>query len=439
MFASALRPDQRVLAAAGMSLAVTCGLGLLMPPLFGLSLAAAALAGAIFLAFCFPTGVCVVWLLITGMTLEMTLHDLIGGDAYQSTIALTKGIEIGLGFLAMVRFGPQLDPLCPAWAFLAMTAAGLAHGLYPGLSTTDSIRSMIGSVAPFAFCFARMPRGWAEAMIQATKWCPIIAVTACLPLAALGIRPLFIDSGGERLAGLGHPAFLAAICLPAIYACLIQLYRQGRPHDLLLLIVNFLILLLTGARAPIAYAAAVTGISLISIRSSIFAPSARLLLVLAALAGLPVLALLAGDLNGVRLFNVVLHETTNLSGRQLIWPAFESASATSPWFGWGVGAGNLIVPPYSRIAQLLHTWAPHNEYLRIQVEGGWFGEALLIILFTAWAIARTRWLAASDRRIMRLAFVALAGHMLTDNVLISTPACVLFAFAAAVFARGPAE
>jgi hypothetical protein len=37
---------------------------------------------------------------------------------------------------------------------------------------------------------------------------------------------------------------------------------------------------------------------------------------------------------------------------------------------------------------------------------------------------------------MRLVFLAFACHAVTDNVLISTPACVFFAFAAAVFADG---
>ncbi len=36
---------------------------------------------------------------------------------------------------------------------------------------------------------------------------------------------------------------------------------------------------------------------------------------------------------------------------------------------------------------------------------------------------------------MRLVFLAFACHAFTDNVLISTPACVMFAFATAVFAR----
>lgn len=428
-------PDLSILGTATVLLAAILASGLLAPPLFGLLLAAAVVAGIAFLALRFPTGFCVTWLLITGMSLEMALNDLVGAEAFQPAIAVVKGIEIGLAFLCMLRFGARLDLFCPAWAFPAMFGAGLAHGLYPGMSIMDSLRSAIGSAAPFAFCFCRVSRSWADAIVRATKWCPIVAVTACLPLAAAGIRPLFIDSGGARLAGLGHPAFLAGVCLPAIYACLIQLYREGRRGDLLLLIVNGLILLLTGARAPLAFAVAVTGISLISIRSTAFAARDRVLLILAALALLPLVALLAASLGEVRLFNVVLHETANLSGRSLLWPIFEDAATGSPWFGWGAGAGNAVIPPDGRIVQMLHTWAAHNEYLRIEVEGGMFGEALLIALFAAWVIVHTRDLRASDRRIMRLAFLALAGHAITDNVLISTPACVMFAFATAVFAQ----
>ena len=169
----------------------------------------------------------------------MALHDLVGEEAYQPAIAAIKAAEIGLGLLCALRFGPRLDPLCPAWAFLAMLLAGLVHGLYPGLTATDSLRSMIGSAAPFVFCFCR-----GAAILGRTRsserpnGAPSLRSLACVPLAAAGIRPLFVDSGGARLAGLGHPAFLAGVCLPAIYACLIQLYREGRRGDLLLLVVN---------------------------------------------------------------------------------------------------------------------------------------------------------------------------------------------------------
>jgi len=429
------RPDTALLASAAVLLTVVFGCGLLVPPVFALLLAATVISGIVFLALCFPIGFCVAWLLITGMSLEMAAHDLLGEETYQQVIALVKGIEIGLGMLCVLRFGPRMNTLCPAWAFLAMLVAGLVHGLRPGLTTIDSLRSAIGSVAPFTFCFCRVPRSWSEAMIQATKWCPILAVAACIPLSIADIRPLFVDSGGARLAGLGHPAFLAGVCLPAIYACLIQLYRLGRRADLILLLANMLILMLTGARAPLAYAVAVTGLSLITIRSGIFAARDRALLLLSVAVLLPILASLASGLGEVRLFNVIVNEASNLSGRELLWPSFEAAAAASPWFGWGVGAGNVVIPSDGRVARILHTWAAHNEYLRIEVEGGALGEALLIALFAGWVLVQTRGQRPPDRRIMRLAFAALAGHAFTDNVLISTPACVMFAFATAVFAR----
>jgi O-antigen ligase len=432
-------PDMAILCTAAVVLAAILGCGLLVPPLFSLLLAACVAGGIAFLALCFPTPFCITWLLVTGMSVEMASADFFGDATYQPVIAIIKGTEIALGLLCILRYGPRLDPFCPAWAFVAMLAAGLVHGLFPGMTAAESVRSAIGSITPFVFCFCRVPRSWAEAVIRAAKWCPVVAVVACVPLALAGMRPLFVESGGARLGGLGHPAFLANVCLPAIYACLIQLYRDGRRGDLALLILNGLILVLTGARAPLFCAVAVTGASLLSIRSDVFAARDRIVLILSALTLLPVLVLAAGALGDVRLFNVVVNETANLSGRALLWPSFEDAAAQSPWFGWGVGAGNWVIPPDSAIVQQLHTWAAHNEYLRIDVEGGALGRALLVALFALWIIVNTRGLPPPDRRIIRLAFIVYAVHAITDNVLISTPACVMFAFVTAVFARGGSE
>jgi len=431
------QPDRVILGAVILLLVAALALGLAAPGVFWLAFVCSIALGVGFVALCHPVAFSVAGLLVAGLSLEMSLYDLIGTEMYFYTITAVKGCEIALAGVCAVRFGVRVDLVNPAWAYAAMFAAGMVHGLYPGLTAGESLRSMIGSVAPFAFCFCRLPQAWGKAIIRATKWCPVAAVGAGIPLAILGIRPLFIDSGGARLAGLGHPAFLAGICLPAIYACLIQLYREGRSGDLGLLATNGLILVLTGARAPLAYAVAVTGLSLLTIRGGAFAPRHRLLLVLGAAALLPAIVLLIGDLADIRLFNVIANEADNLSGRSLLWPMFEDASGQSPWVGWGIGAGNAVIPSDGRIAQLLHTWAAHNEYLRIQVEGGQLGRALLITLFAAWVLVHTRDLRLSDRRIMRLAFLAFACHAVTDNVLISTPACVLFAFAAAVFTLVP--
>ncbi|MFL5289745.1 MAG: hypothetical protein ACJ8AW_54505 [Rhodopila sp.] len=72
----ACHPDTRLLTAAALLLAVAFAGGLVMPVLFWAALAAAVMASIGFLAYRHPTGFCVAWLLVTGMTLEMTLYDL---------------------------------------------------------------------------------------------------------------------------------------------------------------------------------------------------------------------------------------------------------------------------------------------------------------------------------------------------------------------------
>jgi O-antigen ligase len=411
----------------------------LAPRLFWLPLAIAASAALAVLAYRNTIAVCVAWLLIAGATLEMTLADLVGPAAWQATIAAVKAAELGLALLCVLRYGPSPDVFNPGLAFLAMFVAGLAHGLHPDLTTAGSLRSLAGSIAPFAFAFSRLSRDWGKAMIRMTAWIPLLTVGAGAILDVAGLRPLFVESGGQRLAALGHPAFLAGFCLAAIYACLIELYRDGQPRWVALLVANFVVLVLTGARAPLADAVIVTAITLAFLRSPAFSRSRRMLVLLSAACVLPVLVALANDLPVLRLFNVMANEAWNFSGRDLLWAHFDEAAAASPWFGWGVGAGNAIIPPDSELALAMQTYAAHNEYLRVAVEGGAFGGGLLIVMFVLWVAWHTRRLCRTDKVIMRLVFLAFAAHAYTDNVLIATTACVFFAFATAVFARGADE
>lgn len=430
--------------AAGGFLVVGLACALVAAPLFWLLLAAAGAAAIVFLAFRFTAAFTVAWLLVASASLEMTAADLLGEAYFQPTIAAVKGLGIGLAAVAVLRYGPRLDLFNPAFAWVVIFAGGLAHGLWPGLGAAESLRSLIGSVAPFLFGFSRLSRGWARGVISAAIWAPLISVAAATVCDVAGIRPLFVNSGGWRLAGLGHPAFLAGVTETAVYACLIALYRHGRRTDLALLGANLLVLLLTGARAPLSLALAVVGLSLLLVRAPAFPVRHRLLLILAGAAVLPLAAaavfgLIPTGASVVRAFEVLTTNFDNLSGRQLLWPNFEAAAAGSPWLGWGVGAGNVVIPSNGPVARLLQTWAAHNEYLRVEVEGGQIGRALLVLLLILWVRGHTMHLRPSDRTVMRLAFLALAVHAFTDNVLISTPACVFFAFATAVFARGAWE
>lgn len=377
----------------------------------------------------------VAWLLMSGLSLEMTLSDLIGPEAFQITIAAVKGGEIGLVLLTMVRKGLAWDKFNPAQGFGAIAAMGMMAGIHPNLTAADMARSLLGSATPFLLFYCVPPAGWAVAMLRAVCFVPAVSVLLGLLLDLSGVRPLFVDSGGARLAALGHPAFLAGVCLPAIYATLLRWLGTGSPHAALLLGVNLTILVLTGARAPTAYALLVIAASLVLAPSTAIPRTRGLVMVAAGIFAVPILLVLGESFSSLRLFTVLGNEAGNLSGRELLWTAIEAAADQAPWFGWGLGAGNVIIPHDGQIAQLLRTWAAHNEYLRMRVEGGAIGLALLILLFVLWAAAHTRRLPPLERLVMRLVLLAFAAHAVTDNVLISTPACVFFAFTAAVFAE----
>ncbi|HVC58958.1 MAG TPA: O-antigen ligase family protein [Acetobacteraceae bacterium] len=422
-----------------LALAMLAAAAFLAPGVFWLLLALAAGGAILVLMLRHPVAASALWLLGVGCTLEMSLGDILGPASYQPIIAMVKGTGLLLAAIAVLRFGPRADRFNPGFAFLAMFAVGLTHGLYPGLTVTESLRSLIGSVAPYAFSFSRLSRAWARAIIRVTKLIPSFSVAAGALLDLAGIRPLFVVSGGLRLGALSHPAFLGGFALTAIYACLVELYREGNRALIGLLAVNFLILVLTGARAPLLYGVMVTGITLGFVPSPAFSRRERTGLLLGALTLVPLALALAGSLTEFRLFNLLDHNADGLSGREKIWAYFERAAAGSPWVGWGVGAGNAVIPQTSRVVRIMHTWAAHNEYLRIAVEGGRIGEALLLALFILWAAAHIAPLPAPERAILRLVFLAFACHAITDNVLISTSASVLFAFIAAVFARGALE
>jgi O-antigen ligase len=404
-------------------------------PLLALLAAAAAAAVALF-ALAFPTAATVVWLLLAGTTPDMWLGDLLGGHTPE-IIAAMKFAGLFLVACCASRWCVRPDPFNPGLPFLAMFATGLVSGLLPGLSLTESLRSLLGSAAPFAFSFVNLPRRWSRAVARVVQFVPLFALLVGVALGASGIKPLFTGQAGIRLAGPGHPAFLAGFALAGIWASLLALFIGGRRRDLALLGLNFAILVLTGARAPLAIAVGVTLVAVLAVPSPEFGWRARLPLLVGAgfVAILLVVAALAGE-GGIRILGILRGDEAGLSGRDIIWPLFTRAWDASPWFGWGVGAGKVLVPEDDTLARMLGTTAAHNEYLRIGVDGGWVGLTMLIASFGLWTWFHTRRLPPTERRVLRLVMTGFAIHAYTDNVLIATTASVLFTWMSAAFAGG---
>ncbi len=435
--AISVEPPSALLGTAGLLAVLGMGVALLQPTLLLPMMAGVSLLAGLAVAARFPVGASVGWLVLVGSTPEMWLGDVVGGGPV--IIGAVKLVGLALAGICILRYGPAPDLFNPGLAFLAMFALGLAHGLHPQLDMADSLRSLIGSVAPFAFAFSRLSRGWIDAVIRTTRWLPLILVGLGAVLAGAGLRPIFVVEGGFRLSATGHPAFLGGFALAAVEASLLELLRDGRRGNLVLLGLNFLILVLTGARAPLAIGLGLCAIAMLVVPSERFGRKQRITLALVAACAVPPLIAVASSLGAVRLFNMLSSEASNLSGRDLIWPWFQEAWDASPWFGWGVGAGRVIVPPESTLARLLGTNAAHNEYLRIGVDGGWVGLVLLIALFVLWTVRHTRVMPPPDRIVLRLVLLGFAIHAYTDNTLIATTSSVLFTWVSAVFARGAIE
>ncbi|MBV8397479.1 MAG: O-antigen ligase family protein [Acetobacteraceae bacterium] len=430
-------PPAALVISAAIFLAAGLCFALAAPLLFCMLLAATALSSTTLVVYQCPVAATVCWLLIVGSTPEFWMADLIGGGSLM--IAGEKLVGLALVGLLILRYGLQLDMFNPGLAFLAMFAIGLKHGLHPRLDLAESLRSLAGSAAPFAFSFSRLSRRWANAVIGTVCWLPSLLVLAGTLLALAGLHPLFVNQLGFRLQATGIPAFLGGFASTGVYASMLELLRRGRPLWMALLVANLGILVLSGARAPLVIAAFIIVSTTLGLRSSRFGAAARLPLVLTAASALAVLVGAASQLSDVRLFNVVSNRADSLSGRELLWPQFEQTWADSPWVGWGVGAGKAVIGPDTPIAHLTGTTAPHNEYLRIAVEGGGLGLGLLLLCFVFWTASHTSRLPRIDRVFMRLMLLGIGVHAATDNLLISTTSSVLFAWVSAVFARGALE
>ena len=130
---------------------------------------------------------------------------------------------------------------------------------------------------------------------------------------------------------------------------------------------------------------------------------------------------------------------TNFSGRDVIWPYFLDAIENRPLFGYGLGAGKLIVNPEDPQIRLIRSNAAHNEYLRLAVDAGIIGCTLIFASIIAWVWGGTRGVRPSDRLVLRCALVAALLHSGFDNTLIASTAVIQFTWFAAALARARME
>nr|WP_295738311.1 O-antigen ligase family protein [uncultured Acidocella sp.] len=381
----------------------------------------------VLLALARPRQAVLLWVLALATAPDGWLSAATG--SLEATAGLLKlyGLLVLAG--ALWRYGPRRDVGNPSLAFLLMFCVGLIHGLHPGLSLEASARSLIGSAAPFLFGFVRQDGGFSRTACRAVMIAPLCAVGVAAMLALAGLDRFYtLELGALRLGGDGQPPFLAGAALVGLYAGVLELAVRPRRAVALLTGINFTLILLTGARSPLVLGGLVLA-ALLAQRGCL-----RAFALAGALAAL--VALCFSQLDFLRVIDMTqLGLASNLSNRTLVWPYFWTAIQHSPWVGWGVGAGKIIIPLSAPLARLIGTNAAHDEYLRIGTEGGVLGLGLLLGLMLLWVGRGTARLPARQAWLMRLIFIAFAVQSLTDNTLIAGTASAFFLWVSAIFAN----
>jgi O-antigen ligase len=249
-----------------------------------------------------------------------------------------------------------------------------------------------------------------------------------------GVYPMFGFSG--RFQGLHSAPFLAGFCVTAVFASTLEYLRGFQTRWLLLTGVNIAVLLATQARAPLIAVALFLALVFVLSGPSILPLKRKVDLVMG---GMVPALLLLGPALLFALQRFTADDGDTFSGRDIIWPYFIDAIEQRPLFGFGLGAGKLIVDPEDPQIRLINSNAAHNEYLRLSVDAGIIGCALIFMSLIAWVWLGTRRAEPVDRLVLRAALVAALLHSGFDNTLIASTAVVQFSWFAAALARARLE
>ncbi len=329
------------------------------------------------------------------------------------------------------------NPVVVAFGILAVTSFTLATQ-HPSLSSMQILKSLSAyMLGPLLFeikitdTFRRLLR-WTLPTLA------LVSITVGLLLTVLGIRAYYrIDyTGVFRIQGATIPAHLAMLALVGMMAGTYYAYHDKR--QLALFFINFGIIMWSGTRGSIAAAVivATTYVVADSIhkRNTANVKSRKLisiaLLVLIFVSYLPNLitrSTYSNYYDTVLVENISKEATNdaentedadgfmfNSSGRLTAWLFFTEVAFENLSFGRGIGTGTVAAqgklhPAFSR--------APHNEYIRLLVDGGLVGVVLITLAYALvfWKIQKN--LKAHLKITVFSSFIVFALLATVDNVI----------------------
>jgi teichuronic acid biosynthesis protein TuaE len=279
-------------------------------------------------------------------------------------------------YLIKYRFRTLWNPIIAAYVFVLVLTF-----------TVSSPPDILGKAQPFK-SFLGLTLGWfiynlnlkhklADKYILTIALLPIISVAAGVVFHVLGIRLLYLYdfTGAFRLQGANIAPHLAMLGFMGVATAMGEVAR-GRNKLLWIGLINFAILVATGTRgATIGALLLFMPYGLHHLKRLLAGKIARYLLLLVAAAGLVVIVALP---NFVTRFQGNIYEQgLNTSGRLTAWSFFIDEGSINPLFGRGMGAGTVLNQGQVNSAFRV----PHNEYIRMYVDGGLVGLSVVLLGF----------------------------------------------------------
>jgi O-antigen ligase len=252
-------------------------------------------------------------------------------------------------------------------------------------------------------------------------------VAAGLVLHLMDVRGLYFGSAtrGLRLNGASNAGWLACLAFAGFAIALHEALRRRHLGFACLAAGNVLIAVLTGGRMGIG-ACLVLAVAYLGFTQPRIGPRGTIAMGIGGALGL--LLLSASLVQGYHADR--LEGMFSLTGRDTIWAGYFQQFLDSPLFGRGLGAGALGASYFD---------LPHNDYLRLLVEGGVVGLVIYGGAVLLWGRRVVALVAPDERPFVRALFLALAVYALTDNVLTMAPALVPFVYLALILGEPDAR
>lgn len=279
-----------------------------------------------------------------------------------------------------------------------------------------------GLALPWLFVQVGLEPGSRRVYAHVLALTPAFAVASGAALHFLGVYPLF---DGHRLQGATNAGWLSFAAFAGFAVCLHEAWRSSRRRFAYLAAMNFAIAIFTLGRMGV-FACLLFALIYAAAASDFRDRIGRLGAALAIGAGI-VIGVFVSYLPFLeaRMFEGG-NELLNMSGRDEIWSGYLRQFLDSPLLGHGLGAASQLTDYFD---------LPHNEYLRLLVEGGLLGCGLFLAAVVLWGRQLLARVDAGGRAFLTAAFSSLAVYAITDNVLLMPPALLLFAYFGVILER----